>query len=163
MFRRPLTARVYAGAALIAACGVAAASVESLSIQRLIPLTGITLLLAHLWYVRRIEEERRHGQQVAEQHLATMEALAMAIGPLPPDELHKLRMHPKFGDEIIRAVREIYLLYQIAQTMGTKLGVSDTMAIVAAKLSSLVPFSACALFLCSDNGAQLDSEERCVA
>jgi diguanylate cyclase (GGDEF)-like protein len=79
----------------------------------------------------------------------------MAIGPLPPDELHKLRMHPKFGDEIIRAVREIYLLYQIAQTMGTKLGVSDTMAIVAAKLSSLVPFSACALFLCSDNGERL--------
>jgi diguanylate cyclase (GGDEF)-like protein len=150
-----MTARFYAGGALVAACGVAAASFLSWSVQWLVPLTGITLLLAHLWYVRRLEDERRHGQQVAERHLATMEALAMSIGPLPPDELHKLRMHPEFGDEIIRAVREIYSLYQIAQAMGTKLGVPDTMAIIASRLSNLVPFSACALFLCSDTTDQL--------
>jgi diguanylate cyclase (GGDEF)-like protein len=124
-------------------------------VQWLVPLTGITLLLAHLWYVRRIEDERRHGQQMAEQHLATMEALAMAIGPLAPEDVHKLRMHPEFRDELIRGVRETYALYQIAQAMGTKLGVCDTMAIIASKLSNLVPFSACALFLRSDTGQQL--------
>ena len=42
---------------------------------------------------------------------------------------------------------EIYALYQIAQTMGTSLGVSDSMALIASKLTSLVPFSACTLFL----------------
>ena len=49
-------------------------------------------------------------------------------------------------NDIAIAHGEIYALYQIAQTMGTSLGVSDTMALIASKLSSLVPFSACTLF-----------------
>ncbi|HUE88740.1 MAG TPA: HD domain-containing phosphohydrolase, partial [Vicinamibacterales bacterium] len=50
-------------------------------------------------------------------------------------------------EDIAHAHREIYALYEIAQTMGTSLGVADTMALISSKLSSLVPFSACALFL----------------
>src|SRR5262245_18267960 len=50
-------------------------------------------------------------------------------------------------NDIAIAHGEIYALYQIAQTMGTSLGVSDTMALIASKLTSLVPFSACTLFL----------------
>jgi diguanylate cyclase (GGDEF)-like protein/putative nucleotidyltransferase with HDIG domain len=49
--------------------------------------------------------------------------------------------------DIALAHREIYALYEIAQSMGTSLGVADTMALVASKLSNLVPFSSCALFL----------------
>jgi hypothetical protein len=49
--------------------------------------------------------------------------------------------------DIALAHREIYKLYQIAQAMGTSLGVVDTMAMLAAKLRELVPFSTCALFL----------------
>ena len=49
--------------------------------------------------------------------------------------------------DIALAHREIYALYEIAQTMGTSLGVADTMALIASKLTNLVPFSACALFL----------------
>jgi len=49
-------------------------------------------------------------------------------------------------NDIAIAHGEIYALYQIAQTMGTSLGVSDTMALIASKLTSLVPFSACTLF-----------------
>jgi putative nucleotidyltransferase with HDIG domain len=49
-------------------------------------------------------------------------------------------------DDIALAHREIYALYEIAQAMGTSLGVSDTMALIAAKLSNLVPFSCAALF-----------------
>ena len=50
-------------------------------------------------------------------------------------------------DDIAVAHGEIYALYQIAQTMGTSLGVADSMSHIASKLSSLVPFSACSLFL----------------
>jgi diguanylate cyclase (GGDEF)-like protein/putative nucleotidyltransferase with HDIG domain len=50
-------------------------------------------------------------------------------------------------EDIALAHREIYALYEIAQTMGTSLGVADTMALISSKLSNLVPFSACALFL----------------
>jgi diguanylate cyclase (GGDEF)-like protein/putative nucleotidyltransferase with HDIG domain len=50
-------------------------------------------------------------------------------------------------EDIALAHREIYGLYEIAQAMGTSLGIEDTMALVSSKLSSLVPFSCCALFL----------------
>ena len=50
-------------------------------------------------------------------------------------------------EDIALAHREIYALYEIAQAMGTSLGVSDTMALITAKLSNLVPFSCAALFL----------------
>jgi diguanylate cyclase (GGDEF)-like protein/putative nucleotidyltransferase with HDIG domain len=49
-------------------------------------------------------------------------------------------------EDIAHAHREIYALYEIAQTMGTSLGVADTMALISSKLSSLVPFTSCALF-----------------
>jgi diguanylate cyclase (GGDEF)-like protein/putative nucleotidyltransferase with HDIG domain len=58
-------------------------------------------------------------------------------------------------DDIALAHREIYALYQIAQTMGTSLGVADTTALIASKLTNLVPFSACALFLYSDSNDTL--------
>jgi len=50
-------------------------------------------------------------------------------------------------DDIAVAHGEIHALYQIAQTMGTSLGISDSMAHIASKLTTLVPFSACTLFL----------------
>src|SRR4030095_9174196 len=49
--------------------------------------------------------------------------------------------------DIALAHREIYALYEIAQAMGTSLGVADTMALITAKLSNLVPYSCAALFL----------------
>jgi diguanylate cyclase (GGDEF)-like protein/putative nucleotidyltransferase with HDIG domain len=50
-------------------------------------------------------------------------------------------------DDIALAHREIYALYEIAQAMGTSLGLGDTMALISAKLTNLVPFSCSALFL----------------
>ena len=50
-------------------------------------------------------------------------------------------------DDITLAHREIYVLYDIAQTLGTRLGIGDTMTVIASKLSKVVPFSACGLFL----------------
>jgi diguanylate cyclase (GGDEF)-like protein/putative nucleotidyltransferase with HDIG domain len=58
-------------------------------------------------------------------------------------------------DDIAHAHREIYALYQISQAMGTSLGLGDTMSLVASKLSSLVPFSACALFVYSESTERL--------
>ena len=54
-------------------------------------------------------------------------------------------------DDIALAHREIYALYEIAQAMGSSLGVADTMALISSKLSNIVPFSCCALFLYSDD------------
>jgi diguanylate cyclase (GGDEF)-like protein len=50
-------------------------------------------------------------------------------------------------ENIALAHREIYALYEIAQSMGTSLGVSDTMALISSKLSKVVSWSGCTLFL----------------
>lgn len=52
---------------------------------------------------------------------------------------------------IARAHQEIYALYDMAQALGSSLGVADTMSLLAAKLSALVPYSACALFVREDD------------
>jgi diguanylate cyclase (GGDEF)-like protein/putative nucleotidyltransferase with HDIG domain len=65
-------------------------------------------------------------------------AAASAATPVRPSSVFK---------DIALAHREIYALYEIAQTMGTSLGIADTMSLIASKLSNLVPFSSCALFL----------------
>src|SRR6267378_3172560 len=58
-------------------------------------------------------------------------------------------------DDIALAHREIYALYEIAQAMGSSLGVADTMALISSKLSNIVPFSCCALFLYNDENETL--------
>jgi diguanylate cyclase (GGDEF)-like protein len=50
-------------------------------------------------------------------------------------------------ENIALAHREIYALYEIAQSMGTSLGVSDTMALISSQLTKIIPWSACALYL----------------
>ena len=50
-------------------------------------------------------------------------------------------------ENIALAHREIYALYEIAQSMGTSLGVADTMALISSKLAKIIPWSGCALFL----------------
>jgi diguanylate cyclase (GGDEF)-like protein/putative nucleotidyltransferase with HDIG domain len=57
--------------------------------------------------------------------------------------------------DIALAHREIYALYEIAQAMGSSLGVSDTMALISTKLSNIVPFSCCALFLYNEDSETL--------
>lgn len=50
-------------------------------------------------------------------------------------------------DNIALAHRELCALYEIAQSMGTSLGVAETMALVSSKIANIVPWSSCALFL----------------
>ncbi|HEX7486066.1 MAG TPA: diguanylate cyclase [Vicinamibacterales bacterium] len=55
-------------------------------------------------------------------------------------------------ENIARAHQEIYALYEIAQAIGSSLGVADTMTLIASKLTALVPFSCCAGFVSDDDG-----------
>jgi diguanylate cyclase (GGDEF)-like protein/putative nucleotidyltransferase with HDIG domain len=52
--------------------------------------------------------------------------------------------------DIAGAHREEQTLYEIAQALGSSLGVSDAMALIQDKVSRLVPFVTCALFLGDD-------------
>jgi diguanylate cyclase (GGDEF)-like protein len=57
--------------------------------------------------------------------------------------------------QIAEAHRELHRLYDVARSMGTSLGLTDTMTQVCRVLQPLVPFSCCALFLTDDDGDTL--------
>jgi diguanylate cyclase (GGDEF)-like protein/putative nucleotidyltransferase with HDIG domain len=69
--------------------------------------------------------------------------------------VHESPVKTNVFQDIALAHREIYALYEIAQAMGSSLGVSDTMALISSKLSNIVPFSCCALFLYSEENDTL--------
>jgi len=94
---------------------------------------------------------------LAEANAAEREILAAAVAPaseafgstaagLVPGSA------PNAFENIAMAHREIYALYEIAQSMGTSLGVADTMALVSSKLTKIIPWSGCALFLSTSDG-----------
>jgi diguanylate cyclase (GGDEF)-like protein len=92
----------------------------------------------------KLEQMMRKPAQAAEP------ALGQPATGLMPEPSKK-----NVFDDIALAHREIYALYEIAQAMGTSLGVSDTMALISAKLSNLVPFSCAALFLYDEESEML--------
>jgi diguanylate cyclase (GGDEF)-like protein/putative nucleotidyltransferase with HDIG domain len=57
------------------------------------------------------------------------------------------RSHADAFAEIASANRENYALYEIAQSTGRTTSLTEMMTSVSAQLSTLVPFSACALFV----------------
>ena len=129
MHQWPFAARAYAGGALAAACVIVAASALSLSAVWVGLLTTATLYLGYQACLSHVRAERLKARQMSE--------LTTTL------------------DGIAAAHHEINALYEIAQTIASGLTVADTMALVSSKLSSLVPFSACALFLYSDRTEQL--------
>ena len=88
---------------------------------------------------RRRRSSRRSGGRIRR---TARQAVGRPATGLTPEPAKK-----NVFDDIALAHREIYALYEIAQAMGTSLGVADTMALISAKLSNLVPFSCAALFL----------------
>jgi diguanylate cyclase (GGDEF)-like protein/putative nucleotidyltransferase with HDIG domain len=75
-----------------------------------------------------------------------VEGIGATAGLLPARAL------PNAFENIAHAHREIYALYEIAQSMGTSLGVADTMALISSKLTKIIPWSGCALFLAQEDG-----------
>ena len=99
--------------------------------------------------------------------LPSLEAEARSLGLLPSPEEEAASRHAAVAedDEAARARsvlqdisfahREIYALYEIAQALGSKLGVPDTMSIISSKLTNIVPFTGSALFLVDEGGETL--------
>ena len=56
---------------------------------------------------------------------------------------------------ISRATQEMHALYDIAQTLGTRLSVEDTMGLLTSKLTRLVPVSCWALYLHDESSQTL--------
>ena len=83
-------------------------------------------------------------QRKADRPIETVEHVfsgSTAAGLVPE------RVSQSAFENIALAHREIYALYEIAQAMGTSLGVADTMALISSKLTNIMPWSASDLFL----------------
>ncbi len=76
-------------------------------------------------------------------------AAAVAAGPAEEPTWNESQGLDALQD-IAGAHREEQTLYEIAQALGSSLGVSDAMALIQDKVSRLVPFVTCALFLGDD-------------
>ncbi|MEO8678668.1 MAG: HD domain-containing phosphohydrolase [Vicinamibacterales bacterium] len=71
-------------------------------------------------------------------------------GDAPAEGTRAEREQPELQD-ITGAHREEQTLYEIAQALGSSLGVDDAMVLIQEKVSRLVPFVTCALFLGNDD------------
>jgi diguanylate cyclase (GGDEF)-like protein/putative nucleotidyltransferase with HDIG domain len=89
------------------------------------------------------EEATRLEQSVRRPVADDLQQTGQPATGLTPEPANKKNVF----EDIALAHREIYALYEIAQALGTSLGVADTMALISAKLSNLVPNSCAALFL----------------
>ena len=75
--------------------------------------------------------------------IARLQAVAPAADEQAPAQGDALR-------DIAGAHREEQTLYEIAQALGSSLGVAEAMALIQEKVNRLVPFVTCALFLGND-------------
>jgi len=73
------------------------------------------------------------------------------VAPPPDEQTEWTDAEPLALRDIAGAHREEQTLYEIAQALGSSLGVGDAMALIQDKVSRLVPFTTCALFLGDDD------------
>jgi diguanylate cyclase (GGDEF)-like protein/putative nucleotidyltransferase with HDIG domain len=87
---------------------------------------------------------------IAERPRGPLPVLSSESAPMSGSPRAAAQTRASVFEDIAVAHREIYALYELAQSMGTTLGVTETMDHIASKLSRVVPFSTCALFLHSE-------------
>jgi diguanylate cyclase (GGDEF)-like protein/putative nucleotidyltransferase with HDIG domain len=59
--------------------------------------------------------------------------------------------------DISSAHREVYALYEIAQTLGSSLRLAEVLDLVVSKIGQLVPYATCAIYLLEDTGETLSA------
>jgi len=63
--------------------------------------------------------------------------------------------------DIYSAQREVYALYEIAQTLGSSLRLEEVLELVVSKIGQLVPYRTCAIYLARDEGRWLTARFVC--
>lgn len=99
---------------------------------------------------------------LVETFLAILPELEQRVSVAHADLLALRQASGRAGDlsetaleDIASTHREAKALYEIAQALGSSLGLDDTFRLLADKLKALVPFTACALYLPHDETGAL--------
>lgn len=132
-----------------------AAGVAAVHVARAGQPAAAAFMMAPLYFVYRAY--RRHLERIAAAEAQEREIAALRSQLVAGEEIRggRPRRSTNVFEDIRLAHREVYTLYEIAQSMSTRLGVTDTMTLIATKLSALVPFSSCALFLRKEENGPL--------
>ncbi len=64
---------------------------------------------------------------------------------------------PRALSDISSAQREVYALYEIAQTLGSSLRLADVLDLVVSKIGQLVPYHTCVIYLLEDTRETLSA------
>jgi diguanylate cyclase (GGDEF)-like protein/putative nucleotidyltransferase with HDIG domain len=130
-----------------------------------IPLGARILSIADVFSTLQTERPYRTGRFSEQEAIAIVRDLAGAAFDPALVDLMTARLHQPaaadLGDEptkaehaalldISEAHREEQILYEVAQALGSSLGVDEAMALIRDKVNRLVPFVTCALFLGDD-------------
>ena len=99
-----LAIRTYASGAIAAACVAVAASILSASPAWLALPAAAAVYLGYLAYRSSIERERNNAQRISELHLATIEALAVAIDAKDQTEPNHIRRVQAYATGLARAL-----------------------------------------------------------
>ena len=106
-------------------------------------------------FERNVEEfDQMIGSQDIQEQVASTPTVDTATRTKPdaglaPDILGVSEEFSGFRS-ISEAQREVFALHEIAQTIGSSLNLSDTVALIANKLRAIVPFETCVIYLVDD-------------
>ena len=101
--------------------------------------------------VENVEEFETKIAASEAANLDPPETVATSLQEAAPDpDIAKTVFH-----DIASAHREIQAVYEISESVGKTLNVSETLALVTAKVSNLVPYDGCAVFLADPHSDQL--------
>ena len=101
--------------------------------------------------VENIEEfETKLAETAAANPVPPVKVAVSSQEPAPDPDIAKTVFH-----DIASAHREIQAVYEISESVGKTLNVSETLALVTAKVGNLVPYDGCAVFLADPHSDQL--------
>ncbi len=97
------------------------------------------------------------GPETHEQE--SQKPLDAAVGPAPVDP----QSRPQTRDfrpfqAISSSQKEVSALYELARTLGTTLNLQETLTIVSGKISKIIPFTTCVIYVCSQDRTSLRAE-----
>jgi diguanylate cyclase (GGDEF)-like protein len=135
-----------------------------------IPLGARVLSIADVFSTLQTARPYRQGQATEQEAIKKLRELSgQAFDPVLVDLLIARLGQPAdaaagFGEDAVMAAaeraalldiseahREEQILYEVAQALGSSLGVDEAMALIRDKVNRLVPFVTCALFLGDDD------------
>jgi len=95
--------------------------------------------------VENIDELESEVDEVKE--LVPQTVISRIESTLQPEKVEEKSIHQTVFHDIASTQREMQAVYEISQTIGKSLNVSETMSLLGGRIKRFVPYSACSIYL----------------